>query len=158
MTRHTVQHDSFTIEKTYDHAPATVFRAWTDPAAKRSWFAETEGFTQLDYGLDFRVGGLEHCSGHEPNGQRFTYDAVIHDIVQDDRIVIAYRMTMDGAPISVSLATVRFEPDGAGTRLTYVEQAAFLDGLDNAGPRHEGVSAQLDKLALQLAGTQAGVH
>jgi uncharacterized protein YndB with AHSA1/START domain len=158
MTGHSVQHDSFTIEKTYDHAPSVVFRAWTDPAAKRSWFAETEGFTRIDYDLDFRVGGLEHCSGHEPDGQRFTYDAVIHDIVQNDRIVIAYRMTMAGTPISVSLATVRFEPAGTGTRLTYVEQAAFLDGLDNAGPRHAGVSAQLDMLALQLAGTHEGIH
>lgn len=158
MTRHTVQHDSFTLEKTYDHAPATVFRAWTDPAAKRSWFAETEGFTQIDYDLDFRVGGLEHCSGHEPNGQRFTYDAVIHDIAENNRIVLAYRMTMNGTPISVSLATVVFEQTGEGTRLTYTEQAAFLDGLDNAGPRREGVSAQLDMLALQLAGTHEGIH
>jgi uncharacterized protein YndB with AHSA1/START domain len=152
MTDRRVEHDTFSIGKDYSFAPATVFAAWADPAAKRHWFAGTEGFDGIEYALDFRVGGEERCAGNHPGGQRFTYDAVIHDIVADERIVLAYRMTMDGTPISVSLATITFEPAGEGTRLTYTEQAAFLDGLDNAGPRRMGVAAQLDTLARQLAG------
>lgn len=151
MTARRVDHDLFTIEKDYAFSPATVFAAWADPAAKRHWFAETEGFEGIEYALDFRVGGLERCAGSHPGGPRFTYDAVIHDIVADGRIVLAYRMTMDGAPISVSLATITFERAGGGTRLTYTEQAAFLDGLDNAGPRRTGVAAQLDTLAQLLS-------
>jgi hypothetical protein len=42
--------------------------------------------------------------------------------------------------------------------LTYVEQDAFLDGLDNAGPRREGVAWQLEQLALELAEAREGVH
>jgi uncharacterized protein YndB with AHSA1/START domain len=156
MTARSVEHDRFSIEKTYDFPPAAVFGAWADPAAKRGWFAETEGFSGIDYTLDFRVGGLETCSGDHPAAGHFTYDGVIHDIVGNERIVIAYRMTMDGAPISVSLATVTFEPQGRGTRLTYTEQAAFLDGLDNAGPRRTGVAWQLEQLARQLQTMTAG--
>jgi uncharacterized protein YndB with AHSA1/START domain len=150
MTARSVQHDSFSIDRDYDFPPARVFAAWADPAAKKRWFADTEGFSGIEYALDFKVGGLESASGRHPEAGRFTYDAVIHDIVEDKRIVLAYRMTMDGQPISVSLATVTFKPTASGTRLTYTEQAAFLDGLDNAGPRREGVAAQLEALAAQL--------
>lgn len=156
MTVRSVEHDRFSIEKTYDFPPAVVFGAWADPGAKRGWFAETEGFSGIDYALDFRVGGLETCSGEHPAAGRFTYDGVIQDIARNERIVIAYRMAMDGAPISVSLATVTFEPAARGTRLTYTEQAAFLDGLDNAGPRRTGVAWQLEQLARQLQTMTAG--
>ena len=156
MTERSVEHDQFSIEKRYDFPPGMVFRAWADPAAKRRWFAETEGFTDIEYGLDFRVGGTETCSGRHPAAGRFTYDAVIQDIVENDRIVLAYRMTMDGTPISVSLATVTFEAAGAATRLTNTEQAAFLDGLDNAKPRRTGVAWQLEHLARELQNATAG--
>lgn len=158
MTDRRVDHDTFTLSRRYDFPPRTVFAAWAEPAAKRRWFAETEGFTEIEHALDFRVGGLESASGRAPEGGRFTYDAVIHDIKEGARIILAYRMTMDGTPISVSLATVSFEADGDGTMLTYVEQDAFLDGLDNAGPRREGVAWQLEQLALALAETHEGVH
>ena len=35
--------------------------------------------------------------------------------------------------ISVSLATIELKPEGTGTRLTFTEQGAFLDGYDDPG-------------------------
>ena len=43
MTDRTVAHSTFVIERTYPAAPQQVFRALSDPARKRRWFAEGEG-------------------------------------------------------------------------------------------------------------------
>ena len=48
--------------------------------------------------------------------------------------------------ISVSLATVEIVPDQDGTKLTYTEQYAFLDGIDKPEDREEGVAWMLDSL------------
>ena len=47
--------------------------------------------------------------------------------------------------ISVSLSTVEIEPAGAGTKLKYTEQCAFLDGYDDAGSREQGTRWLLDQ-------------
>ena len=80
----------------------------------------------------------------------FTYDALYYDIVEDERIVIAYEMHMDDARISVSLATVEFSPAGTGTRLLLTEQGAFLDGHDTPAQREHGTGELLDSLGAAL--------
>jgi uncharacterized protein YndB with AHSA1/START domain len=72
--------------------------------------------------LDFRVGGRESSAGTIEGGPSYTYDAVYQDIVQDERIVSTYDMTLNGERISVSVATVEFAPEGSATRLTLTEQ------------------------------------
>jgi hypothetical protein len=59
-------------------------------------------------------------------------------------------MHLDDKRISVSLATVELKPAGAGTRLIYTEQGAFLDGYDDAGSREHGTRALLDNLDAAL--------
>ena len=68
----------------------------------------------------------------------------------DQRIVIAYAMTVGDARISVSLGTTQFEPAGAGTRLIYTEQGAYLDGNDNLAERERGTRDLLDSLGAEL--------
>jgi hypothetical protein len=70
--------------------------------------------------------------------------------VQDRRVVYAYAMHLDDVKISVSLATIEFYPDGAGTRLVLTEQGAFLDGYDDAGGRDRGTRGLLDQLEAAL--------
>jgi hypothetical protein len=65
--------------------------------------------------------------------------------------VYAYEMYSDDARISVSLGTVQLEPEGDGTRLTYTEQGAYLDGLDVPEQREEGTGALLDALGAELS-------
>lgn len=68
----------------------------------------------------------------------------------DQRIVYTYDMHLDETRISVSLATVEFEPAGAGTRLVFTEQGAFLDGLDTPAQREQGTGELLDALGGEL--------
>jgi hypothetical protein len=60
-------------------------------------------------------------------------------------------MHLDENRISVSLGTVELKPEGEGTRLTYTEQGAFLDGLDTPEQRQQGTGGLLDALGAELA-------
>ena len=151
MAERSVAHDSFTIERTYDAAPDRVFRAWSDADAKAQWFHGPRQWTARERRLDFRVGGRERVVGQAPGFPASTFDAHYLDIVPDRRILYCYEMHLDDRKISVSLATVTFEPAGSGTRLIVTEQGTFLDGYDDAGSREEGTRGLLDQLARTLA-------
>jgi uncharacterized protein YndB with AHSA1/START domain len=151
MTERSTEHATFVIERSYDAPPARVFAAWADPEAKARWFGGSDGSTG-EHELDFRVGGRELSRGGASDGQVYTYEARYQDIVLDARIVYTYDMLRDETRISVSLATVELEPEGAGTRLTFTEQAAFLDGEDTPGLREHGTGSLLDALGEELQG------
>jgi uncharacterized protein YndB with AHSA1/START domain len=149
MAERSAVHGSFTIERVYDAAPARVFNAWADPEAKARWFAGPADWQLVDRRIDFRVGGREHLSGRRADFMSI-FDGVYHDIVPDQRIIYSYDMHLDRRHISVSLATVEFEAEGAGTRLVFTEQAVFLDGYDDAGGRERGTRVLLDQLGAEL--------
>ena len=100
--------------------------------------------------MDFRVGGKEFNYGGPPSGQAHRFDAVYQDIVPDERIVYTYDMHLDDVRISVSLTTIELFPDGAGTRLKFTEQGAFLDAFDNPAVREEGTKGLIDALEASL--------
>ena len=127
-----------------------VFAAFADPVAKSRWFRGTDDLENAAFTLDFRVGGRETNAGGPPGGPVYSMNALYQDIVPNERIITTYEMHMDQARISVSVATMELRPDGAGTRLTYTEQGAFLDGLDNADVRKQGVGDLLDALGSDL--------
>jgi hypothetical protein len=57
----------------------------------------------------------------------------------------------DAARISVGVATIDLVPEEGGTRLTYTEQGAFLDGRDVPEMRKEGTEEMLDGLVKYLS-------
>lgn len=142
MPERSVTHATIITERVYPAAPARVFAAWADPVAKAHWFTNTTDV----YAMDFRVGGTETSSGIEPDGQPFRYVALYHDIRAPERILYSYDMYSGEHRISVSLATIEFVADGAGTRLICTEQAAFLDGRETASQRQGGIGSLLDRL------------
>ena len=150
MNERSVTHATFVVERTYDASPARVFAAWADPAAKARWFAGPAEWGTAEFELDFRVGGREINRGGPPGGPVHSFDARYHDIVPNQRIVYAYDLYLDDKRISVSLATVEFKPEGAGTRLIFTEQGAFLDGHDTSAPREQGTGDLLDALGAEL--------
>jgi uncharacterized protein YndB with AHSA1/START domain len=146
MAERSVAHATFTIERTYPAAPSRVFHALSDKAAKSRWFVGPGEWRQAKFEMDFRVGGREVNSGGLKGGDLHTFDAIYHDIVENERIVYSYDMHIGDARISVSLATIELRPEGSGTRLVFTEQAAFLDGYDDAGSRERGTRDLLDAL------------
>ena len=150
MTERSVTHATFVIERVYDAMPARVFKAFEDPAAKRRWFVEGEGWQIDAFDTDFRVGGYERSRFRFKGGVPITNDTIYQDIVANERIIIAYTMTIGGNPISSSLATMEFRKEGKGTRLVFTEQGAFLDGHDNVPQREAGTRELLEALDKEL--------
>lgn len=150
MTERSVVHHTFTIERIYPNAPERVFAAFADPAQKRQWFVEGEGWEIYEYNLDQRIGGWERSSFSFQGGPRIRNDCLFCDVVPNQRLVFCYSMSMGEHPFSASLATITFEPTAKGTRLVYTEQGTYLDGGDQAGPREAGCRELFDKLALHL--------
>jgi len=151
MTERSANHSTFVIERTYPAAPAKVFAAWADEAAKAVWMDDPDGSTNgTKARFDFRVGGHEYFGSLTPDGTTYRYDATYYDIVPDRRIVYCYEMYAGDDRMSVSVATVDLVPDRAGTKLIYTEQGVFLDGIDKPEAREEGTAWLLDNLGKYL--------
>lgn len=150
----TVQHTTFSIERRYPHSPERVFAAWSEPGAKSRWFrSPSPEWQSVVQEFEFAVGGRERVhTGPRAGGRVHAFDARYFDIVPNQRIVYAYDMHIDTRLISVSLTTVTFTEDGAGTLMTFTEQAAFLDGYDDegGGGRERGSRTLLEQLAESL--------
>ena len=143
-------HDTFTFDRHYAAAPARVFQAFADPAAKAKWFGAPGARTE-DVSFDFSEGGRETVTTVFDDGTRFGYAATYTDIVPDERIVYTYEMSMNGARISVSVATVEVRAAaGGGTDLVLTEQGVYLDGLDQPKQRLDGTEHLLDALGSSL--------
>ena len=81
-----------------------------------------------------------------------SFHAVYQDIVPEKRIVYAYRMTMNGVPLSASLASIEIAPAAGGTRVTWTEYGVYLDGLDSTAVRENGTGWLMDRIGASLAG------
>lgn len=154
----TVSHGTFTIERELPYPPARVFAAWADPKAKAQWFAAaTDLYKVVIRQQEFRPGGRERLRGEWKIGKVTDFQAVYFDIVPDRRIVYVYDMYVDDKKISVSLATIEFEPvqvkGGEGTKLILTEQGAYVDGgIDGHAGREQGTRGLVASLEKYLAG------
>jgi uncharacterized protein YndB with AHSA1/START domain len=149
--RRSVSHATFVIERAYKATPAKVFAAFADPKSKAQWFVGPDNWEKSDHKLDFRVGGKESVSGGPPGGVVHYYNATIWDIVEGERIITSYEMHLNKTRISVSVGTTEIKSSGAGSKLIYTEQGAFLDGYDDAGERERGTQELFNQLERHLA-------
>ncbi|MBS0333011.1 MAG: SRPBCC family protein [Proteobacteria bacterium] len=155
MTKRSVAHGMFTIERTYPGVtPRRVFDAFATEKGKAAWFAGPNArWVMVEREFDFRIGGRERLSGRWESGMITTFDATFFDIVPGERIIYAYEMQIDGRKISTSLATFEFKAaPGGGTAFRMTEQGAFLDGYDDNGSRERGSIEIVDKLSAYLEG------
>ena len=150
MPQLTVEYGNFAIERRFDALPSLVFQALTDIKMKRRWFADGDGWVTEDYRLDPREGGQEAGTFRYQDGPPIRNETTYLDVVKDRRLVFSYCMYIDGKRISASLATIELLPDGAGTKLFYTEQAAFLDGADTLKSRKDGCEQLFDTLGGEL--------
>lgn len=150
MSSPSIVHNTFVIERTYPANAARVFAAFSNPAIKRRWFAEGEGWQIDAFDADFRVGGRETSRFRFKEGTPIANDTVYQDIVADKRIVFVYAMTVGDKRISASLASVELFTSGNGTRLVYTEQGQFFDGADQPKQRELGCAELFDALGEEL--------
>lgn len=149
-----VTHATICLERVYDAEPARVFRAFTDHDARRRWFFQVDAWTLHRHSGGALGVGEAESSAFSPPGADIviTNDSVYLDVVENERLVFAYHMTIDGKRISVSLATVEFRSEGAGTRIVFTEQGAYFDDPGQVAGREEGSRELLEALAAELEG------
>ena len=144
-------HATFCVERVYDAPPARVFHAFTDPDARLRWFFMTDSWSLHEHsGGELGVGKAESSRFSPPGADvMITNDSLYLDVVLNERLIFAYAMTLGGAPLSSSLSTVEFKPEGKGTHLVFTEQGVYLDG--NVDGRIEGTEGLMVRLGEELA-------
>ena len=141
-----VTHSTFTLERRYPASVERVFEAWANPEARRRWMAQGAEHSQ-----DFVVGGLETAKGFDPQGRPLTYEARYAEIVTNERILTTSTLHTGDRLSTVSVTSVEFRPEGAGTLLVLTEHGMYLTGQEQPAWRERGTAQQLDTLAAEFA-------
>jgi uncharacterized protein YndB with AHSA1/START domain len=143
-----VTHSTFTLERHYPASVERVFQAWANPEARRRWMAQGAEHSQ-----NFVVGGLETVKGFDGQGHPLTYQAQYAEIVTNERILTTSTLHTGDQLSTVSVTSVEFRPDDAGTLLVLTEHGMYLPGQEQPAWREHGTAKQLDTLAAEFATT-----
>ena len=152
----TVTNATFTIERVLNASPARVFAAYSSLEAKSAWFNAPTAIETLNRDFDFRVGGKERFHARWPSGMVTDFQAIYHDIVENQRIILVYDMFHNGDKLSVSLLTLELRGEGDRTRLIHTEQGSYLTGGEEAvKSREHGTTWHIDNLTAVLEAQEA---
>jgi uncharacterized protein YndB with AHSA1/START domain len=150
-----ITHGTFVIERRLRARPDRVFAAYKSLAAKSAWFRTPGDVEVLDRDLDFRVGGKERFRARWASGLVSDFQAIYHDIVRNERIVLVYDLWHGEEKLSVSLQTIELRSEGDETLLLHTEQGAYFSGGQKAvDGREHGTSWHVDNLVAVIEGRE----
>jgi uncharacterized protein YndB with AHSA1/START domain len=152
-----VSHTTFVVERDLPGKPAHVFRFWTEHDLKRQWTSCHPDWTVLEDTFDVRIGGTEAIRWRTREGVEHGFRAHYLDMVPGKQIIYAYAMNTGKVQTSASLATIEFTAKGGKTKMTYTEQAAFLDARDAQG-RSRGTEMGFERLVTAIERSLAVTH
>jgi uncharacterized protein YndB with AHSA1/START domain len=107
------------ITRLIDAPRSKVFRAWTDPALLKQWFAPLPWTTSVAE-LDVRPGGGNLIVMRDPEGKEFPHPGVYLEVVENQRLVFTDAYTRAWEPSEKPFMTVvlTFADEGGKTRYT----------------------------------------
>ncbi len=138
------------IIREFDATPERVFRAWTDPELFVQWIGPRSIETTIEK-WDARTGGEWRYTGSREDFAMGFWGS-FHEVRPAERLVQTF--SFDGAPDSVSLETMTFEPlEGGRCRITGVSVVESLEIRDQilASGMDVGVNEGFEKLDELLA-------
>lgn len=131
---------SVRVSRSYAASPEKVFRAWTDPASLRTWFAKGQPCS-----FDVREGGLFYVAMLAMNRLNHHYGRYLH---VDTARSLEFTWVSEWTAGKESVVLIEFAARNGKTELTLTH-----DGLPNeefAAMHRGGWTAFLDELTEQL--------
>lgn len=125
---------------------ATLYAAWTSPAARAVWAAPAPSVTVEFLEADSRVGGREVSLCKVEGEPDLRVEAGWLDLVPEARTVGYEVVSREGAKLSAALATAEFSAEGADSRVLLTVQLASL-AEDMADGYRQGFTAGMANLA-----------
>lgn len=134
-----------------------LFRAWTEPALMKQWFAP-KPWTISDVKTDLRAGGASNITMRSPDGQDHPMSGIYLEVVKNEKIVFTDAYTAGWTPSEKPFFTaiVTFEDIGGGkTKYTAVarhwraedreahEQMGFQEGWGQCASQLEALAKTL---------------
>ncbi|HJW55345.1 MAG TPA: SRPBCC family protein [Burkholderiaceae bacterium] len=107
------------LSRMIDAPREKVFKAWTDPALLKQWFAPSPWTTPVAE-LDVRPGGASLIVMRGPDGNEFPNRGVYLEVVENKRLVFtdAYTTAWEPSAKPFMTAILTFEEEGGKTRYT----------------------------------------
>lgn len=107
------------LTRLIDATPQKVYRAWTEPALLKRWFAPAPWTTTVAE-MDVRAGGASLIVMRSPDGAEFPNRGVYLEVVENERLVFTDAYTAAWEPAEKPFMTViaTFETEGNKTRYT----------------------------------------
>lgn len=125
---------------------ATLWQAWTAPAARAVWAAPSPDVTVEFLEADTRVGGREVSLCKMDGQPDIRCEAGWLDLIRQERSVGYELVSTGGVAQSAALVTARFTAAGEGSRIEVTVQLSSL-AADMAAGYRQGFDAGLDNLA-----------
>ncbi|WP_287885122.1 MULTISPECIES: SRPBCC family protein [Paracoccus] len=125
---------------------ATLWQAWTAPAARAVWAAPVPSVAVEFLEADTRVGGREVSLCKAEGQPVIRCECGWLELQPGQRSVNHEVVSSEGVARSAALVTADFLPDGEGSRLAVTVQLSSLEG-DMEASYRQGFDAGLDNLA-----------
>ncbi len=133
------------LARTFSAAREAVFRAWTDPAKLKQWFAPSDTHSTTMAEVDLCVGGRYAIEMRSPDGKMHRVTGVYREVLVPERLVFTWTWEAGGMDVGETLVTLEFHSHGNATEVI-LTHARF----PNAAARDEhrrGHTGVLDRLA-----------
>ena len=150
------------ISRVFDAPRDLVFRAWTDPAQLKRWYAPNGCSIRYEK-LDVRPGGTFHSCIKTPDGHECWCVGEYREVVPPERLVLTMVIAdaagnvvgptdvgMDPEWPQETVLTVTFDDLGGRTRLTLHQTVSEVVAKRTGA--HPSWLSMLDRLAAELAG------
>ena len=148
MTAGRAAHLAITLRRTIPARRGEVFRAWTDPAELKRWWARP-GFTVVDAQVDLRIGGGFRIQTRPDVGNVFSVFGTYREVRPPERLVYTWAWQgtrMDGIE---TLVTVDFREVGQDTEVLMTHEGFSTEG-DHMAHRDAWIGC-FDRLTQTLA-------
>ena len=136
------------ITRTFPAPRERVFRAWTDPAALKKWFAPGDDYATPIAEVDLRVGGRYRIQMRSPKGNLHTVAGVYREVTPPEKLVFTWSWQEGGMDVGETLVTVEFRDRGNSTELILTHER--FPTAETRDEHRKGWTGCLDRLPQAL--------